>query len=656
MLPTPKRVVQHKLALRGPLARACILLHKMPVATETFSLNSVSRGSRRTRPNGSVRVIEARLGGSMAGRVEYCQRGGSLTSRADEVLWTGHAGPAVNWAAVDRRETRKDAQVGYEIWANVPHTLSLKAKQRIGQRVADHLSQKFLVPVHAALHTASKEGDARNEHFHFPFPARDLAGTKLTALQKKTTSSAIVAELRGFYQEVVNAELVAAKSKDRLDLRSRATRGLSEACVHIPKREFQRARRREISSPQYDLNQSIIAQRAAAAVVANATAKRDTARAKRVAQARDDARRELLDAGTKILGALIDRRSRNGTAVRETLGRLETVRARGPRARRMEDQRPGFTRDAAPDRDARLAAGDDAPGRELRGGRADALPAHASHTDGLGVAGTASPEPASTSTRKTDVGQPRADDGTRPGTGRTGSRVEETPGSDPGRGPANDGGRPTGSGGRGNADGGRDARDPGTATRPGWGRADAGPGTGGSGRADAEPTAATPPRSLLTQIGRWITRAEKREVQQAAEAQAAALWQKQQEEAAAQRATDEKARAEKAAEEKKIRILAQAEARLAAVATSDLPLVSFTAGTDATTRHHAQREDFLRAWNDRRIEVVPLCTWRGEPTEEVMPLNAVNFWELQPVDVPTLAAYLQPDESQQQQRSSSMRR
>ena len=622
------------------------------MATECFSLNSVSRGSRRTLKNGSVRVVEARLGGSMAGRVEYCQRGGSLTSRADEVLWTGHAGPAVDWAAVDRRETRKDAQVGYEVWANVPHTLSLAAKQRIGQRVADHLSEKFLVPVHAALHTASQEGDARNEHFHFPFPARDLTGAKLTSLQKKTTSSAIVAELRGYYQDVVNAELVAAKSKDRLDLRSRAARGLSEACVHIPKREFQQARRGEIVCPQYELNRAIIAQRAATTAVADATAKRDAARARRVAQTRDDARRDLLDAGIKILGALIDRRGRNGTAVRETLGRSQAVRAGGPRTGRMEDRPPGIARDAAPDCDAHLAAGDDAAARDLRGGRADALPAPASRADGLAVVSAASPKPASTPTRKADVEQPRADGGQRPGAGRAGSRVEKTLGSDPGRSPANDGGGSAERGGRGNAGGDRDARDPSAATRPGWSRANAGPGTGGSGRADAKPTTAIPPRSLLTQIGRWITGAEKREAQQAAEAQAAALWQKQQQEAAAQRAADEKAKAQRAAEEKKARILAQADARIAAVATSDLPLVSFTAGADNVTRHHARREDFVRAWNDRRIEALPLCTWRGEPTDEVMPLRAVNFWELQPVEIHALPIYLQPDKPEQEHRSS----
>ena len=240
--------------------------------TPHYSIETVSRGSRRTLKNGSVRVCPVRLGGSAARRMEYIERGGSLTNRADEVLYLGHAGSPVDWNQVDRTEIAKNAQVARELVATVPHVLSLAAKRRIGHTHAEELSRELGVPVGFGLHKASRDGDVRNEHCHFLFPTRDAAGMKLTQLSNKRTASKIVARLRGKYQDVVNAEFVRAGINDRLDLRSRAARGLSAACQRVEKREFARARRGEIHSTKYARNQAILANRKAAEAHSNATA------------------------------------------------------------------------------------------------------------------------------------------------------------------------------------------------------------------------------------------------------------------------------------------------------------------------------------------------------------------------------------------------
>ena len=138
--------------------------------------------------------------------------------------------------------------------------------------MADIIAREFNVPVRGGLHGPSRKGDLRNDHFHFIFPARDLDGKKLTQLSNRRTASVIVAQFRSEWQEAVNAELVAGGHAERLDLSSRAARGLSEACQRVSKREFERARRGEIYSPTYAKNQSIIALREAEAACVNAFA------------------------------------------------------------------------------------------------------------------------------------------------------------------------------------------------------------------------------------------------------------------------------------------------------------------------------------------------------------------------------------------------
>ncbi len=65
------------------------------MATPHYRMKTISRGSKRTLKNGTVRVTKARHGGSMVRRAEYIERGGSLANRADEVLHLGVAGPRV---------------------------------------------------------------------------------------------------------------------------------------------------------------------------------------------------------------------------------------------------------------------------------------------------------------------------------------------------------------------------------------------------------------------------------------------------------------------------------------------------------------------------------------------------------------------------------
>ncbi len=207
-----------------------------------YKLSAVSRGSTR---KGQVRP--AKLGGSAAGRLQYITRGGPYAARSDEVLACGFAGPDLgDWTQVDRREIRRDAIVAREIIAAIPHTLSLPALVRVAQAHADALRSELGVAVRWSLHRASDKpgSDQRNAHVHFLMTPREVdaqggQGAKTKRLDNRTTSGAVVAAMRAWWQDETNDALIAAGSRERLDLRSFVARGLTfEPQTRIPMLEF----------------------------------------------------------------------------------------------------------------------------------------------------------------------------------------------------------------------------------------------------------------------------------------------------------------------------------------------------------------------------------------------------------------------------------
>ena len=172
-----------------------------------------------------------------------------------------------------------------------------------------------------------------------------------------------------------------------------------------------------------------------------------------------------------------------------------------------------------------------------------------------------------------------------------------------------------------------------------------------------EPTA-TPPRSVLAQIGRWLTGADRREAQDQAEAQAAreheaasqvmrelnrrieAQRQAQREqedryiEAAHARAAAEQAQREQARRDR-------VDAGLQAVAVSEEPLVRIV--TEAGTTYHMRRADWIEAQESGAVNV-PLCSWTGGdvlPGERArMRVSTVATSLLEPRAVPTADEYL----------------
>ena len=211
----------------------------------------------------------------MARRIEYIVRGGDLGSRVEDVITSGQVGPPMpDWSAVDRAELRRDAIVGRELVAAFPISLlecDPDAMDRIGREHARQISDLLNVPVFYGGHHASKaeKSDPRGTHMHFAWPPRTVdetgkIGEKTRILDNRNTSGAVIAMLRGMYQDLVNRDFAAAGLRERLDLRTRQAQGLEgEALERIPKREFQRARRGEIHSAKYAYNQAILALRRA---------------------------------------------------------------------------------------------------------------------------------------------------------------------------------------------------------------------------------------------------------------------------------------------------------------------------------------------------------------------------------------------------------
>ena len=238
-----------QLALRG----APILLCFSTVPTPHYKVRRVSRKAGRTAQRA----------------VQYAERGGYYASRADDVLGRGHAGPSLgDWSQVDAAEWRRDAVVARTRQANVPFELSTEGQMRVGQRHADWLRATFGIAAGFTLQApANKPGsDQRNTHFHFYETTRTVddagnLGEKVRRLDLAHT----VHMARQNYEDAVNEELRREGLSIRLDLRSFEKQGrLEKPLGRVPIIEFQRGRRGEPNTPNYNLNQAQLAHRAIA--------------------------------------------------------------------------------------------------------------------------------------------------------------------------------------------------------------------------------------------------------------------------------------------------------------------------------------------------------------------------------------------------------
>lgn len=142
------------------------------------------------------------------------------------------------WNAAERAETRKNSTVGREVELALPSLLEPVERQRIAERFAAALVDRYNVAVSVAIHSPGRHGDDRNFHAHILFTTREMTseglGKKTRVLDDRKTGPQEVTKLRELAADIINEHLAAANADIRVDHRSFQERGIErEPTTHL---------------------------------------------------------------------------------------------------------------------------------------------------------------------------------------------------------------------------------------------------------------------------------------------------------------------------------------------------------------------------------------------------------------------------------------
>jgi MobA/MobL family len=161
------------------------------------------------------------------------------------------------WNEAERAETRSNSRVAREVELALPALLSPDERQRITERFAGELVERYGVAVSVAVHAPGK-GDDRNYHAHILFTTREMTpdglGKKTRVLDARDTGPAEVMKLRELAADLINESLTVANADIRVDHRSFEARGIErEPTTHLGPAAASMERRGE-ATERGDLN------------------------------------------------------------------------------------------------------------------------------------------------------------------------------------------------------------------------------------------------------------------------------------------------------------------------------------------------------------------------------------------------------------------
>ena len=164
------------------------------------------------------------------------------------------------WNAVEKKETKSNAQVAREFEFSIPHELNAEQRKKMVDEFCKELADRFDVVVDAAIHAPhGKNADKRNYHAHVMFTTRRFENGQFTEktrefskrpydekelkkhiekggedYSKRLLNRKNATELlREVYEKIGNKFLVEAGFEPTLDRRSYAERGIDkEPTVH----------------------------------------------------------------------------------------------------------------------------------------------------------------------------------------------------------------------------------------------------------------------------------------------------------------------------------------------------------------------------------------------------------------------------------------
>ena len=188
------------------------------------------------------------------------------------------------WNAVEKKETKSNAQVAREFEFSIPHELNAEQRKKMVNEFCKELSDRFGVVVDASIHAPhGKNADKRNYHAHVMFTTRRFENGQFTEktrefsknpydkkeLEKRAEkgledfSLRLDGEknatelLRSVYERIGNKHLEAAGFAADLDRRSLEAQGIDrDAQVH--EGAARQMSKRGLQSDRHDENQQII--------------------------------------------------------------------------------------------------------------------------------------------------------------------------------------------------------------------------------------------------------------------------------------------------------------------------------------------------------------------------------------------------------------
>jgi MobA/MobL family len=146
--------------------------------------------------------------------------------------------PQALWNAAERAETRKNSTLAREVELALPSLLEPAERERITERFAEALVERYNVAVSVAIHNPGRHGDDRNYHAHILFTTREMTpdglGKKTRVLDDRKTGPQEIKKLRELAADIINEHLAAVNADIRVDHRSFKERGIDrEPTTHL---------------------------------------------------------------------------------------------------------------------------------------------------------------------------------------------------------------------------------------------------------------------------------------------------------------------------------------------------------------------------------------------------------------------------------------
>lgn len=140
---------------------------------------------------------------------------------------------SVLWNAAERAEGRRNSQTAREYIVGLPHELNREERREVAEQFARELVQRYGIAVDVALHAPSSDGDQRNWHMHVLTTTRTVDaegfGQKTRQLDDQKQGPKEILHLRERLAQIQNDALVLAQVERRVDHRSHAERGITQA-------------------------------------------------------------------------------------------------------------------------------------------------------------------------------------------------------------------------------------------------------------------------------------------------------------------------------------------------------------------------------------------------------------------------------------------